>query len=203
VVNRDSGEPPSAAYQDLAMALPLRKKTIGTEVCFVRHRTEGTMVVLERLQNYLKINNIPYTEMPHSTAFTAREVAENLHVPARMFAKVVVVKADGRFVMAVLPSSWLVDLKRLEEVLGYSRVRLATEDELATLFPDCEIGTMPPFGNLYGLPVYVDELLAKNEDIYFDAGTHKGAIKLRYQDFADRVHPQVAEFHREPTKLEY
>ena len=161
------------------------------------------MVVLERLQNYLKIHHIPYEEIPHSTAYTAREVAENLHVPAKMFAKVVVVKADGRFVMAVLPSSWLVDLKRLEEVLGYSRVRLATEDELATLFPDCEVGTMPPFGNLYGLPVYVDELLAKDEDMYFDAGTHKGAIKLRYQDFADVVHPQVAEFHREPTKLEY
>ena len=88
-------------------------------------------------------------------------------------------------------------------VLGYSRVRLATEDELATLFPDCEVGTMPPFGNLYGLPVYVDELLAKDENIYFDAGTHEGAIKLRYQDFADVVHPQVAELHREPTKLEY
>jgi Ala-tRNA(Pro) deacylase len=147
-----------------------------------------TMVVLQRLQNYLKSQNIPYTEMPHSTAYTAREVADNLHVPATMFAKVVVVKTDGRFVMTVLPSS---------------RVRLATEDELATLFPDCETGTMPPFGNLYGLPVYLDELLAKNENIYFDAGTHKGAIKLRYQHFADRVHPQVAEFHREPTKLEY
>ena len=164
---------------------------------------EGTMVVLQRLENYLKMQNVPYTEMPHSTTYTAREAADNLHVPAKMFAKVVVVKTDGPFVMAVLPSTWLVDLKRLEEVLGSARVRLATEDELATLFPDCEIGTMPPFGNLYGLPVYVDELLPKNEEIYFDAGTHKGAIKLRYQDFADRVHPQVAEFHREPTKLEY
>ena len=185
------------------MALPLRKEKIDKEVRFVRHRAEVTMVVLQRLQNYLKIHHIPYAEMPHSTAYTAREVAENLHVPAKMFAKVVVVKANGRFVMAVLPSSWLVDLKRLEEVLGYSRLTLATEDELATLFPDCEIGTMPPFGNLYGLPVYVDELLASNDHICFDAGTHNGAIKLRYQDFADRVHPQVAEFHREPTKLEY
>jgi Ala-tRNA(Pro) deacylase len=183
------------------MALPLPNK-IRKGVSFVRDRREVIMVVLERLQNYLKIHHIPYEEIPHSTAYTAREVAENLHVPAKMFAKVVVVKADGRFVMAVLPSSWLVDLKRLEEVLGYSRVRLATEDELATLFPDCEVGTMPPFGNLYGLPVYVDELLAKDEDIYFDAGTHKEAIKLRYRDFADVVHPQVAEFHREPTKLE-
>ena len=103
------------------------------------------MVLLQRLQNYLKIQNVPYTEMPHSTTYTAREAADNLHVPAQMFAKVVVVKTDGPFVMAVLPSTWLVDLKRLEEVLGSARVRLATEDELATLFPDCEIGTMPPF----------------------------------------------------------
>src|SRR5690348_3103709 len=104
------------------------------------------MIVLQRLQNYLKIQHIPYIEMPHSSVYTAREAADNLHVPGKMFAKVVVVKADGRFVMAVLPSSWLVDLKRLEEVLGYSSLRLATEDELANLFPDCEIGTMPPFG---------------------------------------------------------
>ena len=161
------------------------------------------MVVLEKLQQYLDTYHIPYVEMPHSTAYTAREVAENLHIPAKMFAKVVVVKADDRFVMAVLPSFWQVDLARLEEVVGHSPVRLATEEELATLFPDCEIGTMPPFGNLYGLPVYVDELLAKNEDIYFDAGTYKGAIKLRYQDFANRVQPQVADFHREPTKIAY
>jgi Ala-tRNA(Pro) deacylase len=161
------------------------------------------MVMLKRLQSYLDSHKIPYQTLDHSVAYTAREVAESLHVPAQMFAKVVVVKADGRFVMAVLPSSWQVDLKRLEEVLAFPHVRLATEEELANLFPDCEIGTMPPFGNLYGMPVYVDELLTQDEEIVFDAGTHAGAIKLRYRDFADLVRPQVAEFHREPTKLEY
>jgi Ala-tRNA(Pro) deacylase len=120
-----------------------------------------------------------------------------------LFAKVVVVKADGRFVMVVLPSTWRVDLKQLEDILKFPHVRLATEDELANLFPDCEIGTMPPFGNLYGMPVYVDELLTKDEEIFFDAGTHVGAIKLRYKDFANLVHPTIAQFHREPSKLEY
>jgi Ala-tRNA(Pro) deacylase len=161
------------------------------------------MLGLKRLSSYLDSHNIPYGVVRHPAAYKAREVSENLHVPAKMFAKVVVVKTDVRFVMAVLPSSWLVDLKRLEEVLDLPHVRLATEDELANLFPDCEIGSMPPFGNLYGLPVYVDELLTRDDEIYFDAGTHTEAFKLRYRDFADLVHPQVAEFHREPTKLEY
>lgn len=159
------------------------------------------MVILRRLQSYLDAHKIPYQAVNHSVAYTAREAAESLHVPADTFAKVVVVKADARYVMAVLPSSWNVDFKRLEEVLESSHVRLATEDELAVLFPDCEIGSMPPFGNLYGTPVYVDAMLTQDEEIVFDAGSHVGAIKMRYRDFADLVHPQVAEFHREPSKL--
>ncbi|MBA5866919.1 MAG: deacylase [Nitrospira sp. CR1.3] len=160
------------------------------------------MVIHKRLQSYLDSRKIPYQVVNHSVAYTAQEVAESLHVPGSMFAKVVVVKADGRFVMVVLPSTWRIDLRQLEEILKFPHVRLATEEELANLFPDCEIGTMPPFGNLYGMPVYVDELLTNDEEIFFDAGTHVGAIKLRYRDFAELVHPQVAEFHREPTKLE-
>ncbi len=80
-------------------------------------------------------------------------------------------------------------------------MRLATEEEFKGLFPDCDIGTMPPFGNLYDVPVYIDELLAEDEEIVFDAGTHFGAVKLRYQDFADLAHPIVAEFHQAPMKL--
>lgn len=160
------------------------------------------MVTHQRLQSYLDSHKIPYQVVNHSIAYTAREAADSLHVPANTFAKVVVVKADRRYVMAVLPSSWKVDLKRLEQVLECSSVRLATEDELATLFPDCEIGSMPPFGNLYGTPVYVDATLTGDEEIAFDAGSHVGAIKMRYRDFAELVRPQVAEFHREPTKLE-
>ena len=161
------------------------------------------MIVLKRLQSYLDSHKIPYQVVNHSLAYTAREAADSLHISADTFAKVVVVKADGRYVMAVLPSSWRVDFKRLEDVLECPHVRLATEDELGVLFPDCEIGSMPPFGNLYGTPVYVDATLTQDEVIVFDAGSHVGAIKMRYKDFAGLVHPQVAEFHREPTKLEY
>ena len=160
------------------------------------------MIVLRRLQSYLDSHKIPYQVVNHSVAYTAREAAQSLHVPADMYAKVVVIKADGRYVMAVLPSTWKVDFKRLEEVLESPHVRLATEEELSVLFPDCEIGSMPPFGNLYGTPVYVDATLAQDEEIVFDAGSHVGAIKMRYQDFTDLVHPRVEEFHREPSKLE-
>jgi Ala-tRNA(Pro) deacylase len=118
-----------------------------------------------------------------------------------MLAKVVIVKADERFVMAVLPSHWKIDFDRLREALGAGDVRLATEDEFKGLFPDCELGTMPPFGNLYDIPVHVDRSLTEDHEIVFQAGTHFGAVKLRYQDFADLVHPTVAEFHQAPTKI--
>jgi Ala-tRNA(Pro) deacylase len=110
------------------------------------------------------------------------------------------IQADQRVVMVVLPSTWTIDFARLKKTLRSRRVRLASEDEFKGLFPDCEIGTMPPFGNLYAVPVYVDDLLAEDEEIVFEAGTHSGAFKLRYQDFADLVHPIVAEFHQAPRK---
>jgi len=161
------------------------------------------MAILKRLQNYLDSHNIPYEVVSHPTAYTAHDVAETLHVSANMFAKVVIVKADERLLMVVLPASWKVDFKQLKDVLRAENVRLATEYEFAQLFPDCDIGSMPPFGNLYGIEVYVDELLTRDEEILFEAGTHAGAIKLRYKDFAELVHPKVAEFHREPAKLEF
>lgn len=161
------------------------------------------MAILKRLQSYLDCHKIPYEVMGHPTAYTAHDVAETLHVPSNMVAKVVMVKADQRLMMVVLPAGWKVDFKQLKEALRVQDVRLATEHEFAQLFPDCDIGSMPPFGNLYGINVYVDELLTRDEEILFEAGTHAGAIQLRYKDFADLVHPKVAEFHREPAKLEF
>jgi Ala-tRNA(Pro) deacylase len=93
-------------------------------------------------------------------------------------------------------------MKRLRDVLEARDVRLATEAECANLFPDCQVGTMPPFGNLYGVEVYVDQLLTEDESIVFEAGTYVGAMKLRYKDFADLVRPKVAAFHHEPSKIE-
>ncbi|MBU6434888.1 MAG: YbaK/EbsC family protein [Nitrospirae bacterium] len=160
------------------------------------------MPVLKRLQTYLDSRKIPYEVVSHDAAYSARRAAEALHVPGDLFAKVVIVKADQRFVMAVIPSTWRVDFKRLEEALDCRHVRLATEGEFAELFPDCEVGTMPPFGNLYNMAVYVDQLLTQDEYIFFDAGTHTGAMKLRYRDFAELVRPTLAQFHREPSTLQ-
>lgn len=159
------------------------------------------MTILRRLQEYLGNHHVHYEVLGHQEAYTAPEIAHTLHVSGKMFAKVVIVKADGRFVMVVLPSNWQVDFKRVKEVLRARHVRLATEAEFEGLFPDCEIGTMPPFGNLYGVGVYVDQSLTEDEAIVFQAGTHLGAIKLRYEDFDNLVHPKVAEFHQATTKM--
>jgi Ala-tRNA(Pro) deacylase len=139
--------------------------------------------------------------LPHPEAFRALELAHTLHTPEKEMAKVVIVKVRERFVMTVLPASWNVNLHRLMTVLATSHVRLATEEEIKDLFPDCELGAMPPFGNLYGLPVYVDQSLTEDEEIVFQAGTHSEAIRMRYWDFAALVFPVIAEFHRSPSEV--
>lgn len=159
------------------------------------------MAFLRRLQEYLDSHHVHYKVLGHREAYTAPEIAHTLHVSGKMLAKVVMIKADERFVMAVLPSNWKIDFARLKEALGSRHVRLASEDEFKGLFPDCEVGAMPPFGNLYGIDVYVDQSLTEDEQVVFEAGTHDGAVKLRYQDFANLVHPIVAEFHQAPMKL--
>ncbi len=159
------------------------------------------MTMLRRLKDYLDSQKIQYEVLTHPEAYTAPEIAHALHVSGKMLAKVVMIKAGDRFVMAALPSNWRVDFKRLKEILGTPHVRLASEEEFKGLFPDCQVGTMPPFGNLYGLAVYVDRALAEDPEIVFQAGTHYEAVKMRYQDFDNLVHPTVAEFHQEPSKL--
>ncbi len=153
------------------------------------------MTMLRRLREYLDKEKVSYEILTHGETYTAPELAHALHVPGREVAKVVMLKVDERYVMTVLPANWKVDVKRLQDVFQTHHVRLATEEEFKALFPDCEVGAMPPFGNLYGLAVYVDQSLAADEDIVFPAGTHQDAVKLRYRDFANLVRPSVAEFH--------
>jgi Ala-tRNA(Pro) deacylase len=160
-------------------------------------------LLLRRLQDFLDAQHIHYEVLDHHEAYTAPEVAHTLHVPGKMLAKVVMVSADGKLLMTVLPSTWQVDLARLQEVLGARYVRLASESEFKGLFPDCETGSMPPFGNLYGLDVYVDQCLTEDEEIVVQAGFHSRAVKLRYEDFARAVQPKVAEFHRAPAESAY
>ncbi len=152
------------------------------------------MSIPVRLEEYLKKNHVDFKSFAHSEAYTAQEIAAAMHVKGRELAKSVMIKADGKFVMAVLPASFRVDLKKLKEALNEKDIRLATEDEFKTLFPDCEPGAEPPFGNLYNVETIVDKTLTKDEHIYFNAGTHYEAVEMGYKDFANLVKPKVADF---------
>ena len=151
----------------------------------------------DRLEGYLRENGVPFEVQHHPRAITAQEVAATEHVPGKMLAKVVVVMVDGRMVMLSLPAPYQVDLEKVGKVLGAEEARLAEEEEFEGAFPDCEVGAMPPFGNLYGMPVYVEEALAEDETIFFRAGTHTDTMSVRYTDFEQLVEPTIAAFaHR-------
>ena len=150
----------------------------------------------DRLENYLRENTVPFEVQHHPRVVTAQEVAATEHIPGKMLAKTVMVLADGKMAMLALPTPHEVDLEKVGEALGAREVRLAEEEEFEDTFPDCEVGAMPPFGNLYGLPVYVEEALAEDETIFFRAGTHTDTMSVRYADFERLVEPTVAEFAR-------
>lgn len=144
-----------------------------------------------KLRNYLDDNDVEYVTISHSPAYTAQRIAELTNTPGKELAKTVIVKMDDRFAMAVLPASRRVDLDHLKDAVGATEVTLASESEFKLLFPDCEVGAMPPFGNLYDMGVYVAEQLTEDEDIAFNAGSHTELVRMSYQDYAKLVTPQV------------
>lgn len=148
----------------------------------------------QRLKEFLDSNKVKYVAISHSQAFTAQEIAASAHVPGRQLAKTVVVSLDGNMAMAVLPATHHVDLRLLKKAAGAKKVELAGEREFKDLFPDCEVGAMPPFGNLYDLEVYVAANLAEGEEIAFNAGSHTELVRMAYQDFEKLVKPKVVEF---------
>ncbi len=139
---------------------------------------------VEKLKRFLDDKQVKYVVIRHSPAFTAQEVAASAHVPGRELAKTVLVKLDGRLAMAVLPASYHVDFALLRGAAGVDKAELASEDEFRDAFPGCEVGAMPPFGNLFDMPVYADESLREDEEIAFSAGSHAELIRLLYADFA-------------------
>jgi len=144
---------------------------------------------MERVRQHLDEQNIKYSIMQHSPAYTAQEVAESVHVTGRHFAKCVMVKIDGRLAQVVLPASDQVDLKRMAQSVGATSVELAREDEFLESFPDCEVGAMPPFGNLFGMEVFVSPHLTAADRIAFNAGNHTDVMQLSYGDFQRLVDP--------------
>jgi len=147
----------------------------------------------DRLEAYLREKQVPFDVRHHPRAITAQEVAASEHVPGKMLAKTVMVLADGKMVMLALPAPHQVDVDKAGKVLG-GEVRLAKEEEFENTFPDCEVGAMPPFGNLYEVPVYVEAALAEDETIVFRAGTHTDTMSVSYADFENLVEPTIAEF---------
>ena len=149
-----------------------------------------------KLKEFLDEKGVRYVTIGHSPAFTAQEIAASAHISGRELAKTVMVKIDGAMAMAVLPASRTVDFELLKDAAGAQAVELAHEEDFRDLFAGCEVGAMPPFGNLYGMAVYADEGLAEDEEIAFNAGSHKELVKLAYADFARLVEPTVAAFAR-------
>src|SRR5271169_974713 len=149
---------------------------------------------LNKVRAFLDEYHIKYVVISHSKAYTAQGIAAIAHIPGQELAKTVVVKLDGALAMAVLPASYHVDLLALKKVVGVKDALLASEREFKQHFPDCETGAMPPFGNLYGIPVYVDETLTRDKEIAFNAGTHLELIRMEYGDFNRLVEPGVLRF---------
>lgn len=153
----------------------------------------------KQLKRFLDEHRIRYVAITHSPAYTAQEIAASAHVPGKELAKTVMVKVDGKMAMAVLPGSFQVDFDLLTDVLGARHVELAGEREFKDRFPGCELGAMPPFGNLYEMDVYVAESLAADDEIAFNAGTHTELIRLAYADYERLVKPRVVKFTVQPA----
>lgn len=148
----------------------------------------------KKLKSFLDENKIKYVSIQHSSAYTAQEIAAIAHIPGKDLAKTVIVKIDGKMAMAVLPASYKVSFENLKDALGVKEIRLAYEQEFMDKFPDCEVGAMPPFGNIYGMDVFVAETLAEDEEIAFNACSHTELIKMQFSDFEKLVKPKRIKF---------
>ncbi len=147
---------------------------------------------LKQLKDYLEKHNVRYSTISHTTVYTAQEIAASAHISGKGLAKTIIVKLDGKMVMVVLPASSKIDFDLLREATGAETVELASELEFKDQFPGCTIGAMPPFGNLYGMDVWVAESLTEDDEIAFNAGSHSELIKLKYIDFEKLVKPKVS-----------
>ena len=144
-----------------------------------------------KLKEFLDANGVKYVTIHHSVAYTAQEVAASAHVRGKEMAKTVVVRVDGNLAMAVVPAAQKVDVRQLKEATGAKSVEIAVEQDFRSTFPECDLGAMPPFGNLYGMTVYVDPRLAADEEIAFNACSHTELMRLSYKDYERLVKPKV------------
>jgi Ala-tRNA(Pro) deacylase len=154
-----------------------------------------------KMREFLDNNHVRYATIKHSPAYTAQAVAASAHVPVNEMVKTVMIEVDGKMAMAVLPASYQIEFDELKRALGTANVNLLREDDFKARFPDCESGAMPPFGNLYGMPVFAAESLSPNEYIGFSAGSHHEVVVMTYADYGRLVKPRVVKFSAEILAL--
>lgn len=151
---------------------------------------------VKRLKELLDQQQVKYVLVSHSPAYTAQEIAAVAHIPGREMAKTVMVRVDGKICMAVLPASRQIDFTRFKQATGADQVELVAEEEFKGVCPDCEVGAMPPFGSLYDLDLFVDHTLSEDDEIYFNAGTHRELIKMSFGDYHKITKPKIITFCR-------
>ncbi|MCK4654514.1 MAG: YbaK/EbsC family protein [Candidatus Cloacimonetes bacterium] len=149
---------------------------------------------VKKLKDFLNSHKVKYMTIKHSTAYTTQEIAASAHIPGKEMAKTVIIKVDGKMAMAVLPASNKIDFALLKKSIGAKDIQLASEQEFEYTFPQCDVGAMPPFGNLYDMEVYVAESLTEDEEITFNAGSHSELMKVAYKDFERLVNPKIVKF---------
>lgn len=149
---------------------------------------------IKKLKDFLDNHHVEYITISHSKAYTAQKTAASAHIPGKELAKTIIVKFDGKMAMTVLPASYKIDFDQLKIASGASKVEISSEDEFRETFPDCELGAMPPFGNLYNMEVYVAKTLAEDEEIAFNACSHTELIRMKYKDFDKLANPVILKF---------
>jgi Ala-tRNA(Pro) deacylase len=149
---------------------------------------------VKKIKEFLDSVGAKYIIVSHAPAYTAQEIAASAHIPGGELAKTVIVRLDGKMAMAVLPASRVVDFDKLGRTAGSAKAELASEDDFRNRFPECEVGAMPPFGSLYDMPVYVERSLTEDEEIAFNAGSHKELFRMAYKDFESIVKPKTGDF---------
>ena len=171
----------------------------GTPVSIGRKAGECAMAtMISRLRDYLDERNIHYQTIHHRRDYTAQETAADTATPGSQFAKAVLFKVEDGFVMAVLPAHYKVSIDKLRAYIGCEKIRLATEDEILEVCPDCAVGAEPPFGNLYGIPVYLCKDMSSQGWITFNAGTHEDVVRMKHDDYVELVRPQIGDFSIRP-----
>ena len=149
---------------------------------------------IEKLKSFLDNHKVKYVIISHSPAFTAQQIAASASIPGKELAKTVMIKIDGKMAMAVLSAPDRVDFNLLKKAVGAEEIQLADEEEFKDIFTDCEVGAMPPFGNLYNMTVFVSDKLAEDKEIVFNAGSHRELMKLDYEDYKEMVKPDERHF---------